>query len=96
MAIIETGSGVTGTASVDANNRLQVALPTTSTQAGYTALAGVIDAGRSVTIPISASTQGLLGTGTAPDRLRARLCSVCNQPVSVAARPDHDDNQRHQ
>ena len=65
MAIIETGSGVTGTASVDANNRLQVALPTTSTQAGYTALAGVIDAGRSVTIPISASTQGLLGTGTA-------------------------------
>lgn len=65
MAIIETGSGVTGTASVDANNRLQVALPTTSTQAGYTALAGVIDAGRSVTIPISASTQGLLGTGLA-------------------------------
>lgn len=65
MAIIETGSGVTGTATVDSNNRLQVALPTSSAQAGYTALAGVIDAGRTVTIPISASTQGLLGTGLA-------------------------------
>ncbi len=65
MAVIETGSGASGTATVDANNRLQVAMPTSSAQAGYTALAGVIDAGRSVTIPISASTQGLLGTGLA-------------------------------
>lgn len=55
---------VAGGATVS-SNRLHVALPTSSAQAGYTALAGVIDAGRTVTIPVSASTQGLLGTGLA-------------------------------
>lgn len=65
MATIETGGGAVGTASVDANNRLAVALPQTTSQAGYSMLLGAIDTAGSVRIPISASTQGLMGTGTA-------------------------------
>jgi hypothetical protein len=65
MAYIEDATAITGGAAVDINHNLKVTNPTSSSQAGYVALAGVVDAARSVTIPISASTQGLLGTGQA-------------------------------
>lgn len=65
MAYIEDATAITGGAAVDINHNLKVTNPTSASQAGYVALAGVIDAARAVTIPISASTQGLLGTGLA-------------------------------
>lgn len=65
MAVIETGGGASGTASVDTSGNLQVNLPTNSAQAGYTRLLGTIDTSGTVRVPISGSTQGLLGTGTA-------------------------------
>lgn len=65
MAYIEDATAITGGAAVDINHNLKVTNPTSASQAGYVALAGVVDAARSVTIPISASTQGLLGTGQA-------------------------------
>jgi len=65
MAVVETGGGAAGTATVDLSGNLQVNLPTTASQAGYTRLLGTIDTNGTVRVPISASTQGLLGTGTA-------------------------------
>lgn len=62
MAMLETGGNTAGIANVDSNYNLKVALPSTKTQAGFTGLCGFADDLGSVRIPISASSQGLLGT----------------------------------
>ena len=64
MALIETGDSSTGVANVDSNYNLKVALPSVKEQAGYVGIAGFADDVGNVRIPIGASSQGLLGTGS--------------------------------
>ena len=64
MALIETGDSSTGVANVDSNYNLKVALPSVKDQAGYVGIAGFADDAGNVRIPIGASSQGLLGTGS--------------------------------
>ena len=64
MALIETGDNSTGVANVDSNYNLKVALPSVKAQAGYVGIAGFADDAGNVRIPIGASSQGLLGTGS--------------------------------
>jgi len=64
MALIETGDSSTGVANVDSNYNLKVALPSVKAQAGYVGIAGFADDAGNVRIPIGASSQGLLGTGS--------------------------------
>ena len=64
MALIETGDNSTGVANVDSNYNLKVALPSVKAQAGYVGIAGFADDEGNVRIPIGASSQGLLGTGS--------------------------------
>ena len=64
MALIETGDSSTGVANVDSNYNLKVALPSVKAQAGYVGIAGFADDEGNVRIPIGASSQGLLGTGS--------------------------------
>lgn len=64
MALIETGDSSTGVANVDSNYNLKVALPSVKSQAGYVGIAGFADDAGNVRIPIGASSQGLLGTGS--------------------------------
>ena len=64
MALIETGDSSTGVANVDSNYNLKVALPSVKNQAGYVGIAGFADDAGNVRIPIGASSQGLLGTGS--------------------------------
>ena len=64
MALIETGDSSTGVANVDSNYNLKVALPSVKAQAGYVGIAGFADDVGNVRIPIGASSQGLLGTGS--------------------------------
>ena len=64
MALIETGDSSTGVANVDSNYNLKVALPSVKEQAGFVGIAGFADDAGNVRIPIGASSQGLLGTGT--------------------------------
>jgi len=64
MALIETGDSSTGVANVDSNYNLKVALPSVKAQAGYVGIAGFVDDAGNVRIPIGASSQGLLGTGS--------------------------------
>lgn len=64
MALIETGDSTTGVANVDSNYNLKVALPSVKAQAGYVGIAGFADDAGNVRIPIGASSQGLLGTGS--------------------------------
>lgn len=64
MALIETGDSTTGVANVDSNYNLKVALPSVKAQAGYVGITGFADDVGNVRIPIGASSQGLLGTGS--------------------------------
>ena len=64
MALIETGDSSTGVANVDSNYNLKVALPSVKEQAGFVGIAGFADDVGGVRIPIGASSQGLLGTGS--------------------------------
>lgn len=64
MALIETGNSSAGVANVDSNYNLKVALPSVKAQAGYVGIAGFADDEGNVRIPIGASSQGLLGTGS--------------------------------
>ena len=64
MALIETGDSSTGVANVDSNYNLKVALPSVKDQAGYVGIAGFADDAGNLRIPIGASSQGLLGTGS--------------------------------
>ena len=64
MALIETGDSSTGVANVDSNYNLKVALPSVKGQAGYVGIAGFADDVGNVRIPVGASSQGLLGTGS--------------------------------
>ena len=64
MALIETGDSSTGVANVDSNYNLKVALPSVKEQAGFVGIAGFADNAGNVRIPIGASSQGLLGTGS--------------------------------
>ena len=64
MALIETGDSSTGVANVDSNHNLKVALPSVKAQAGYVGITGFADDAGNVRIPIGASSQGLLGTGS--------------------------------
>lgn len=64
MALIETGDNSTGVANVDSNYNLKVALPSVKAQAGYVGIAGFADDAGNVRIPIGASSQGLLSTGS--------------------------------
>ena len=64
MALIETGDSSTGVANVDSNYNLKVALPSVKEQAGFVGITGFADDVGDVRIPVGASSQGLLGTGS--------------------------------
>ena len=80
MALIETGDSSTGVANVDSNYNLKVALPSVKDQAGYVGIAGFADDAGNVRIPIGASSQGLLGTGTAQVDFEQSFCASAISP----------------